>query len=127
MTRLGDVTFERANRVLVARLTGELDMSNAEDIGSAVLEATSNDAVGVVLDLSAVEYLDSAGIYVVFGMRSRLRARGQILRLNVPAGSPVDDALRLAGVQRHVEVVDTVERGIEEMQATQSTDAGSSH
>jgi anti-sigma B factor antagonist len=125
VTRLGDVTFERANGVLVARLTGELDMSNAEDIGSAVLEATSNDAVGVILDLSAVEYLDSAGIYVVFGMRSRLRARGQSLRLNVSVGSPVDDALRLAGVQSHVDVVDTVERGIEEMQATQGTDAGS--
>jgi anti-sigma B factor antagonist len=125
VTRLGDVTFERANGVLVARLTGELDMSNAEDIGSAVLEATSKDAVGVILDLSAVEYLDSAGIYVVFGMRSRLRARGQSLRLNVSVGSPVDDALRLAGVQSHVDVVDTVERGIEEMQATQGTDAGS--
>jgi anti-sigma B factor antagonist len=126
VTRLGDVTFERANGVLVARLTGELDMSNAEDIGSAVLEATSNDAVGVILDLSAVEYLDSAGIYVVFGMRSRLRARGQSLRLNVPVGSPVAGALRLAGVQRHIDVVDTVERGIEEMQATRGTDAGSS-
>ena len=122
MTRLGDVTFQSESDVLVARLTGELDMSNAEDIGSAVLEATPNDALGVVLDLSGVQYLDSAGIYVVFGMRSRLRARGQNLRLNVPGGSPVDDALRLAGVQRHVEVVDTVERGVEELQARESNE-----
>jgi anti-sigma B factor antagonist len=125
VTRLGDVTFKREGDVLVARLTGELDMSNAEDIGSAVLDATPHDAVGVIVDLSGVQYLDSAGIYVVFGMRSRLRARGQSLRLNIPSGSPVDDALRLAGVQRHVEVVDTVERGIEELQAGEASDPAS--
>jgi anti-sigma B factor antagonist len=125
VTRLGDVTFARESDVLVARLTGELDMSNAEDIGSAVLEATPHDAVGVILDLSGVQYLDSAGIYVVFGMRSRLRARGQSLRLNIPGGSPVDDALRLAGVQRHVEVVETVEQGIEELQEGEASDPAS--
>ena len=120
--RLGDVTFEHHEKVLVARLVGEVDMSNAEEIGSAVLEATPNDAIGVILDLTAVEYLDSAGIYVVFGMRSRLRARAQTLRLAIPEGSPVDDALRLAGVQSHVEVVRTVEQGVSALQAEEGLD-----
>ena len=111
--RLGDVTFVHQDGVLVARLTGEVDMSNAEGIGAAVLAATPNDAIGVILDLTDVQYLDSAGIYVVFGMRSRLRARGQSLRLALPASSPVDDALRLAGVQSHVDVVATVADGIQ--------------
>jgi anti-anti-sigma factor len=123
--RLGDVTFERHDNVLVARLAGEVDMSNAEDIGAAVLQSTDNDALGVVLDLAGVQYLDSAGIYVVFGMRSRLRARGQVLRLVVPAGSPVEDALRLAGVQRHVDVVETVEQGIDAVQAGEAVDPSS--
>jgi hypothetical protein len=69
-----------------------------------------------------VQYLDSAGIYVVFGMRSRLRARGQLLRLSVPEGSPVDDALRLAGVQRRVDVVQTVEEGVGAVQAGEPAD-----
>ncbi len=125
MTRLGDVTFERQDAILVAHLTGELDMSNAEDIGAAVLEATPNDAMGVLLDLTGVQYLDSAGIYVVFGMRSRLRARGQNLRLVIPGGSPVDDALRLAGVQRHVEVVGSVGEGLQELQASGELEPGS--
>jgi anti-sigma B factor antagonist len=120
VTRLADVTFERHDAALVARISGELDMSNAEDIGSAVLEATPNDVLGVILDLSGVRYLDSAGIYVVFGLRSRLRARGQRLRLTIPAGSPVDDALRLAGVQRHVDVVDTVQEGVRDLHADES-------
>jgi anti-anti-sigma factor len=120
--RVGDVTFERHGEVIVARLTGEIDMSNAEAIGAAVLDATPNDVLGVVLDLTDVRYLDSAGIYVVFGMRSRLRARGQVLRLVIPDGSPVDDALRLAGVQRHVDVVDTVAQGVQAAQAGEAAD-----
>jgi anti-anti-sigma factor len=125
MTGLGDVTFERRGDVLIARLTGEIDMSNAENIGAAVLETTGNDALGVVLDLSGVQYLDSAGIYVVFGMRSRLRARGQLLRLAVPEGSPVDDALRLAGVQRHVDVLESVEDGVQAVQEGEAADPSS--
>jgi anti-anti-sigma factor len=120
--RLGDVTFERQGEVVVARLTGEIDMSNAEAIGAAVLEATGNEVLGVVLDLTDVRYLDSAGIYVVFGMRSRLRARGQALRLVIPDGSPVDDALRLAGVQRHVDVVESVAQGVQAAQAGEAAD-----
>jgi anti-sigma B factor antagonist len=115
--RLGDVAFEHEGDVVVARLRGEIDMSNAENIGSAVLEATGNDALGVVLDLSDVDYLDSAGIYVVFGMRTRLKARGQLMRLVIPDGSPVDDALRLAGVQRHVDVADSVSNAVQAVQA----------
>jgi anti-anti-sigma factor len=125
MTGLGDVTFERRGDVLIARLTGEIDMSNAENIGAAVLETTGNDVLGVVLDLSGVQYLDSAGIYVVFGMRSRLRARGQLLRLAVPEGSPVDDALRLAGVQRHVDVLESVEDGVQAVQEGEAADPSS--
>jgi anti-sigma B factor antagonist len=122
--RLADMTFDTRDNVLVVHLIGEIDMSNAETIGAAVLEATPNDALGVVLDLSEVQYLDSAGIYVVYGMRSKLRNRGQALRLAIPGGSPVDDALRLAGVQRHVDVVDTVDQGVLAVSAGESTESG---
>ena len=52
--------------------------------GPTVIGATPNEAQGVVLDLSGVDYLDSAGIYVIFGMRASLQARGQTLILVIP-------------------------------------------
>jgi anti-anti-sigma factor len=66
----------------------------------------------VVLDLSRVEYLDSAGIYVIYGMRASLQARGQALILVVPPGSPVHDALRLAGAEHPGEVSEAVEEAL---------------
>jgi anti-anti-sigma factor len=106
---LADVQMTLAPTALVAHVTGEVDMSNAEEMGATVIGATPTDSYGVVLDLSAVDYLDSAGIYVIFGMRSSLQARGQALILVIPARSPVHDTLRLSGAERPGEMVATVE------------------
>jgi anti-anti-sigma factor len=109
---LADVQITLAPNALVAHVSGEVDMSNAEEMGATVIGATPNEAQGVVLDLSWVEYLDSAGIYVIYGMRSSLQARGQALILVIPPGSPVHDALRLAGAEHPGEVTETVEGAV---------------
>src|ERR1700761_5696449 len=96
---LADVQITHAPGALVAALIGEVDMSNAEELGATVIAATPGDARGVVLDLSEVDYLDSAGIYVIHGMRASLLARGQTLVLVIPDSSPVHDALRLSGAK----------------------------
>ena len=109
---LADVQITVVPNALIAQVTGEVDMSNAEDIGAAVIKATPNEAQGVVLDLSSVEYLDSAGIYVIHGIRARLQARGQTLVLVIPQSSPVHDSLRLAGAERPGEIAEAVEEAI---------------
>lgn len=111
--RLGDVQISEDHRAVIARLTGELDLSNTGSIGDAIAAATPNSAHTLVLDLSALDYLDSAGIHLIYQLRERLRARGQALRLVVPAASPASDTLRLAGVLRHVDTVETVAQALE--------------
>jgi anti-anti-sigma factor len=109
---LADIKFTHRGNALVGHVKGELDMSNAESIGAAVLDAMKGDRSGAVLDLSDVDYLDSAGIYVLFGLRENLRARGHALILVVPEGSPVNDALRLAGVMRHTQMAASLDEGL---------------
>ena len=111
---LADVHFADHERVVVARLTGEIDLSNADGIQRAIAEATPNHALALILDVSALDYLDSAGIHLIYKLREKLRARGQLLRLVVPAASPSNDALRLAGVSQSVEVAETVEAAMAE-------------
>jgi anti-anti-sigma factor len=98
-------------------------MSNAEDMGATVIGATPNEAQGVVLDLSGVDYLDSAGIYVLYDMRASLQARGQSLVLVIPPESPVYDALRLSGAERLGETVETVEEALPAAGRSSSTGA----
>ncbi|MFC4119956.1 STAS domain-containing protein [Nonomuraea zeae] len=55
----------------VLAVTGEIDMSNAHALEEALTRSTN--AGPVLVDLSAVEYLDSAGLTVLFTHASRIR------------------------------------------------------
>ncbi|HXD68123.1 MAG TPA: STAS domain-containing protein [Solirubrobacteraceae bacterium] len=112
--KLGDVQFSEHEHVVVARLTGEIDLSNADGIEGAIAEAMLNHVLALILDVSALGYLDSAGIHLIYRLREKLRARGQTLRLVIPPDSPANDALRLAGVSRNVETVDTLDAALAE-------------
>jgi anti-sigma B factor antagonist len=112
--KLADIHFSDHERVVVARLTGEIDLSNADSIEGAIAEVTPNHALALILDVSALDYLDSAGIHLIYRLREKLRARGQRLRLVVPADSPANDALRLAGVSRNVDTAETLEAAMAE-------------
>jgi anti-sigma B factor antagonist len=112
--KLGDVQFSDHERVVVARLTGEIDLSNADGIEAAIAEAMPNHVLALILDVSALGYLDSAGIHLIYKLREKLRARGQTLRLVIPPDSPANDALRLAGVSRHVDTAETLEAAMAE-------------
>ncbi|QLQ36406.1 STAS domain-containing protein [Micromonospora robiginosa] len=57
-------------RVLTA--VGEIDMSNAADFGAALDDAVRPDGDPLVVDLTKVEYLDSAGLAVLFPHAERV-------------------------------------------------------
>jgi anti-sigma B factor antagonist len=115
MTPLADVQFETIDDVVVARLQGEIDMSNADDLGAAITARVSSDAAGLVLDLGAVDYLDSAGIQIMFELRERLTRRGQEIRLVVGPEAQIATALRYADVPRTLGAADTVQDAIADL------------
>jgi anti-anti-sigma factor len=110
--RLADVCFSGDEHTVIARLSGEVDLSNAAQLRSALVEATPNHCHALILDLSEVDYLDSAGIQVIYQMREQLRGRGQTLRMVIPSSSAASDALRLASVSRFVETVETLDEAL---------------
>ena len=66
-------TFEtgpNGGAVLVVR--GEIDLANAAELDAALTDRPGDD---VTVDLSAAEYLDSAGIKVLFEHARRRRLR----------------------------------------------------
>lgn len=85
--------------VAVARLAGELDISNVPEI-EAELHALPNERLGLVLDLSATTFMDSSAVSLLYGLRTRLRRRGQTLRIVVPPGSAPRRVLELTGYER---------------------------
>ena len=110
--RLADVEFSTHGKALVARVSGEIDVSNASQLGGVMTDATGNELLTLVLDLANVDYLDSAGIELIYRLEASLNARGQTLRLVIPEGSPVRYTLRLAGLTQHIEMSESVEEAL---------------
>lgn len=119
---LADFQVSYRDNVVIASLTGEIDMSNATDLRNALTEAMPNDALGMVLDLTSVDYVDSAGIHLLYRLGEALRDRGQTFRVVIPPDSPASDALRLAGIKRHVDVVEQVDDGVTAVAGAAPTD-----
>jgi anti-sigma B factor antagonist len=61
-----------ADGIPVVTVAGEIDMSNAERFRDALGQAAAA-AGSFVVDLTGVEYLDSAGVHALFGHASRIR------------------------------------------------------
>jgi anti-anti-sigma factor len=63
-----------ADGIPVVTVAGEIDMSNAGRFRDALgLAAAAVDGGSFVLDLTGVEYLDSAGVHALFAHASRIR------------------------------------------------------
>jgi anti-anti-sigma factor len=111
--RLANLETEVLDGIVVARLDGELDMSNAAEVSRAIAREATNDVLGLVLDLTRTEFIDSAGIRTVFELRTQLKNRGQEMRLVVPPGAAIAEALRLVGIPRSIGVSETPEAALE--------------
>lgn len=116
MSELSRLEFSGED-VVVARLSGEIDLSNARQVGEDLAAAVPNSALGMVIDLTATSYLDSSGVHLVFDLAERLRRRQQQLRVVVPAGAPIRRILKIVELDGSVPVLATVEAAVEEVRA----------
>jgi anti-anti-sigma factor len=98
MTTSAEIAVERQGAAVIARLTGEVDMTNAEYVGKELSGSVPNDAGALVVDLSGTRYLDSAAIELLFDLARRLRRRRQALRLVLPSDSPLKRVLELTEI-----------------------------
>jgi anti-sigma B factor antagonist len=104
--------------VVIARLSGEVDLSNAAEVGDELAKAVPNSALGLILDLTATTYLDSSGVHLVFDLAERLRTRQQQLRIVVPTGAPIRRVLRIVELGDTVPVLASVDEAVESVRSS---------
>jgi anti-sigma B factor antagonist len=114
---LAEVQFEERDGNPVARIRGEVDMSNVSQLSTTLQNAVAQSAAGLVLDFSQTNYLDSAGLQFIFDLGKRLRDRGQRLYLVVPAKSPVGAMLDIVRVESLAPRCATLDEALERLTA----------
>jgi anti-anti-sigma factor len=107
-----DIAVDHIDGWTVARLNGELDMTNATYVRDELTRAVPSDAHGMVADLSGTLYLDSAAIEMLFEMARRLSRRRQRLQIALPADSPLRRVLELTDVKTVAPVHETVDAAL---------------
>jgi anti-sigma B factor antagonist len=109
-----EIVLDRRGGSVVARLSGEVDMSNATYVRDQLLTSMSNDALALVLDITTCRYLDSAAIEVLFDMSRRLARRRQELRIVMPPDSPLKRVIELTEVHTAARVHESLETALTE-------------
>jgi anti-anti-sigma factor len=109
--------IEERDGVVVTRVTGELDVAGADTTGDAIAEAVPTSARGLVVDFSALDFLDSSGVAMLFSLARRLGNRRQRLRLVAPSGSPVLRVLDIVDFGRAAPIDEGLEQAIAELAA----------
>jgi anti-sigma B factor antagonist len=104
---------DRREGVAVVSLAGELDLYNADEVRSALLEASATEPKPdvLVVDLEEVRFIDSTALGVLIEAQSKMTDRGGF-RLAAP-GLETRRALQVSGLDRHFLVHDTVAEALE--------------
>ena len=111
---LAHVDIQDHDGVPVAVISGEVDISNVDDITRRLM-TLPNFAPGLVVDLRLVAYMDSTGISMLHDLAGRLRERSQQLIVVCPPGSPPRRVLELTGLITRTTVVDDLAPAVQAM------------
>lgn len=96
---------------MIAALSGALDVTRAPALREHLLQLLRPAACRLVLDLSLISHVDTAGLAVLVGTERRARLLGGSLRLAAlrPA---VGMAVRAAGLDRLLDIFPTVQSAV---------------
>jgi len=115
-----------SDRTAVVTAAGEIDLTNAEGLRDALLEALNAGALGLVVDLTATTFLDSAGVTALVRASRRAAATEATLRLAVTAPA-VLRVLNLVGIDRMLEVHPSVADAVASLPAQLTVIDSSTH
>ncbi|HKG35796.1 MAG TPA: STAS domain-containing protein [Solirubrobacterales bacterium] len=105
-----------AGPVVFIRVTGEVDLANADQLADALRGDGVRDAAGVVLDLRGVPFMDSSGLRVLL---MAVKEPAPVVTVIAP-DSPVARLLELAEVTDRVPAYTDEEKAIDGITASGS-------
>lgn len=101
---------DRMDGGVVVHLAGELDLYNAHQVRETLLACSAEKPGRLVVDLAAVDFVDSTALGVLVEARSRMAER-QAFLLAAPS-SETRRALEVSGLDRHFTIRASVEEAL---------------
>ena len=116
LDRVGFAVAETAvNRVIVIAVTGDLDMLTAPTLGEAIEVAARKEPSALIVDLSGVTFLATAGINLLAGLHRDVTF---VVRFGVVADGPVTGRpLKLVGIDQLISLYPTLDQALADVVA----------
>jgi len=108
---------QRLDGQVVLSVHGEIDLENAGRARERIVRAVPSGAQGIVLDLTNVSHLDSAGVRLLFDLARRLHERRQELAVVAPSQSLLRDVLAVVSLDRVAAVAETLDEALAGLRA----------
>ena len=98
------IEFDHRDSVGIARLNGDVDITQASVLREQLLGAVRNDDIGLVVDLTDARYVDSVGVSLLFELAERLSGRQLRFAVVVPPEGLVERVLTIVDLKSVAEV-----------------------
>ena len=112
-----DPFVQHHDAVSVVRLTGEVDIVQSNELRGRLLSAVRNEDLGLVVDLTEAEYVDSVGVSILFELAEKLSERQLRLALVVPEDGLVERVLGIVNVASVAEIHRSVDDALSSIRA----------
>ncbi|WP_410655760.1 anti-sigma factor antagonist [Amycolatopsis sp. lyj-112] len=108
-----DIVSRIVTGKIVVTVTGEIDTDTAPELQAALITAIDDSPGGAcVLDLTAVAFLDSAGLAALLAAHAHAETRRKPLRIAVDSNSPVIRPIEVTGLDVLLRLYHTVDEAL---------------
>jgi anti-sigma B factor antagonist len=101
-----DVTLSEMRRVTLLEVSGRVDSTNASQLGETLMSQIDAGRYQLVIDLSGVSYMSSAGLREMVAAVKKVRQYNGDLRIATPS-ERVREVLDLAGLSAIFQIFPT--------------------
>lgn len=118
MSDPGRVDLIRNERVMVARMPVEVEITQAPSLRGQLMRAVENRDLGLVIDLTATQYLDSSGVNMLFELGESLASRQLQIAVVMPRGGLVERVVSIVDLGSAMPIHRDVESAVDEIRNT---------
>lgn len=118
MNDAGGVQLVRNGRIVVARMPVEVEISQAPLLRGQLIQAVDNRDLGLVIDMTATEYLDSSGVNLLFELGEGLAARQLRMAIVIPQGGLVERVVSIVDLGSAMPIHRDLESAVDEIRDT---------
>ena len=106
--------IEQIDGVAIAHVNQDIDVANATAIRQQLADALGPDAVSLVVDLSATQYVDSAGVDMLLRLSDLLDHRRAKLILVIPDTSQLKRLAMIVGLPEAIAIHPSLTDAVQE-------------